>query len=126
MTTTRETEISQAFDIEGTVAPAGHGERSRESMSVVCPWAPGRMETMTVVETDAALAADPLFHLRADGHRGRIELHHWYFRPELKYSTCRPCSDAGDPSVLAPADVGCQHRIAALAGSRARVASSRG
>jgi hypothetical protein len=62
--------------------------------------------------TDAAVAADPLFHLGVGDHVGRIEVRYFYFRPEFKYFTCRACSQDGDPSVIAAEAAGCRHRTA--------------
>jgi hypothetical protein len=77
----------------------------------VCRWATIEIRDMTMVEADLALAADPLFHLDCDALLGRVDVRYWYFRPELKYLTCRACSDGGNPSAIEPEAVGCRHRI---------------
>jgi len=99
------------FDTAGTVTRAGHAERVRASVPNVCRWPTLAIRDLTMVDADTALTADPLFHVGSDGHRGRVDVRYWYFRPELKYLTCRACSDGGDPSPIAPEAVGCQHRI---------------
>jgi hypothetical protein len=69
------------------------------------------IKDLTMVDADAALAADPLFHLGPDGHVGQIEVRYWYFRPELKYLTCHACAEHGDPSDIELEAVACQHRM---------------
>ena len=102
-----QTETVDEFGVAGTVAQARHAARD------VCRWPTMAIRDMTMVAADAALAADPLFHLSSDGHRGRVDVRYWYFRPELKYLTCRACSEGGDPSAIEPEAVGCQHRMPA-------------
>jgi hypothetical protein len=116
---TRETETVDECDAAGTVGRARHAERVRESVPAACRWLPMAFRDMTMVAADAALTADPLFHLSSDGHLGRVDVRYWYFRPELKYLTCRTCSAGGDPSAIAPEAVGCQHRIPNQLNSRA-------
>jgi hypothetical protein len=106
-----ETEPVDEFGAVDTVTPARHAERVRESVPDVCRWPTMAIRDMTMVDADGALAADPLFHLSSDGHLGRVDVRYWYFRPELKYLTCRACSEGGDPSAIEPEAVGCQHRI---------------
>jgi hypothetical protein len=105
------TETVDEFSAAGTVTQARHAERVRESVPDVCRWPTMAIRDMTMVDADAALAADPLFHLSSDGHLGRVDVRYWYFRPELKYLTCRTCSEGGDPSAIEPETVRCQHRI---------------
>ena len=87
--------------------------RARNAERDVCRWSTTAIRDMTMVEADAALAVDPLFHLDCDGHLGRVDVRYWYFRPELKYLTCRLCSEGGDPSPIEPEVVGCRHRLPA-------------
>jgi hypothetical protein len=103
--TIRETETVNGFGASGIVTQARHAELN------VCRWSTMGIKDMTMAEADAALAADPLFHLNGDAHRGRVDVRYWYFRPELKYLTCRTCSEGGDPSAIEPEAVGCEHRI---------------
>jgi hypothetical protein len=100
-----KTTLETGFGAPGTVTQARHAERD------VCRWSTMAIRDMTMVEADAALAVDPLFHLDCDGPLGRVDVRYWYFRPELKYLTCRACSEGGDPSAIEPEVVGCQHRI---------------
>jgi hypothetical protein len=93
------------FSVPGTVTQARHAERD------VCRWPTMAIRDMTMAEADAALAVDPLFHLSCDGPFGRVDVRYWYFRPELKYLTCRACSEGGEPSAIELGAVGCQHRI---------------
>lgn len=109
--TTWETRMIDEFGATSTATRPPHAERVRESMPDVCRWPTMAIRDMTMVDADAALAADPLFHVGSDGHRGRVDVRYWYFRPEFKYLTCRACSDGGDPSPIVPAAVGCRHRI---------------
>jgi hypothetical protein len=100
-----KTTLETGFGAPRTVTQARHPERD------VCRWSTMAIRDMTMVEADAALAVDPLFHLDCDGPLGRVDVRYWYFRQELKYLTCRACSDGGDPSAIEPEVVGCQHRI---------------
>lgn len=114
MKTIWETETVDEVGAAGTVTQARHVER--ESVPDVCRWSKMAIRDMTMVDAAAALAADPLFHFGSDGHLGRVDVRYWYFRPELKYFTCRACSEGGDPSAIEPEAVGCQHRIRPGAG----------
>ena len=105
MQVTWETETATGFGAPGTMTPARHAE------SDVCRWIRTAIRDMTMLEAELALAADPLFHVECDGHLGRVDVRYWYFRPELKYLTCRECSEGGNPSPIGPAAVSCQHRI---------------
>lgn len=111
MKTIWETETVDEVGAAGTVTQARHVERGRESVPDVCRWSKMAIRDMTMVDADAALAADPLFHFGSDGHLGRVDVRYWYFRLELKYFTCRACSEGGDPSAIEPEAVGCEHRI---------------
>jgi hypothetical protein len=65
-------------------------------------------------DVDAALAADPLFHLCPDGKEGRVDVRYWYFHP-LNFS-CRHCSEGEGVRVVDSATVVCRHRTARRAG----------
>ena len=109
--TTWETKMSDAFGATSTATRLPHAERVRDSVPDVCRWPTMTIRDMSMVDAAAALAADPLFHVGSDHHLGRVDVRYWYFRPELKYLTCRACSDGGDPSPILPAAVSCRHRI---------------
>jgi len=100
-----ETETVTGFGAPGVVTQARPAEWD------VCRWPTVAIRDMMMVEAEAALAADPLFHLNCDSHLGRVDVRYWYFRPELKYLTCRVCSDGGNPSAIEPEAVGCRHRM---------------
>jgi hypothetical protein len=68
------------------------------------------IKEIRMADLDAALAADPLFHLCPDGHEGRVDVRYWYFHP--LNLTCRRCSEAGGICVVEPATVICCHRRA--------------
>jgi hypothetical protein len=84
---------------------------ARNAERDVCRWSATAIRDMTMAEAEAALAVDPLLHLDCGGHLGRVDVRYWYFRPELKYLTCRRCSEGGDPSAIEPEVVGCRHRM---------------
>jgi hypothetical protein len=109
--TIRETEPVDERGAPVTVAQARHAERVRASVPDVCRWPTMAIGGLTMVAADAALAAEPLFHLGPGGHLGRIEVRYWYFRPELKYLTCQACAEGGDRFVIGLEAVACQHRI---------------
>jgi hypothetical protein len=111
MTTMRETGSVDTCEAAATSLPARHAERVRPRVPEACRWPTMAIRDLTMVAAEAALAADPLVHLGPGGHRGRIELRYWYFRPELKYMTCQACADRGARSVIALEAVVCQHRI---------------
>jgi hypothetical protein len=75
-----------------------------------CRWPTLEITHLVTREVDAALAADPLFHLCPDGHHGRVEVRYWYFRP-LNFS-CWHCSEGGGVCVVEPDTVVCRHRVA--------------
>ena len=74
-----------------------------------CRWPSLAIKDMRMADLDAALAADPLFHLCPDGHRGEVEVRYWYFHP-LNFS-CRHCSEGGGLRVVDSETVGCRHRM---------------
>jgi hypothetical protein len=100
-----ETETVNGFGAPSIVTLAHHAEWD------VCRWPTMAIRDLTMVAADAALAADPLFHLGPGGHVGRIEVRYWYFRPELKYLTCQTCAEGDGRSVVELEAVACQHRI---------------
>ena len=75
-----------------------------------CRWPTMAITDLAMREVDAALAADPLFHLCPDGHQGRVEVRYWYFHP-LNFS-CWHCSEGGGVCVVEPETVVCRHRMA--------------
>ena len=75
-----------------------------------CRWPSLAITGMRMTDLDAALAADPLFHLCPDGHEGQVDVRYWYFHP-LNLS-CRHCSEGGGICVVEPATVICRHRTA--------------
>jgi hypothetical protein len=106
-------EIGRIDERGVTVTQARHAEWVRPRAPDVCRWPTMAIRDLTMVDADAALAADPLFHLGPEGHVGRVEMRYWYFRPELKYLTCRACTEDGGRSVVESEAVSCQHRIPA-------------
>jgi hypothetical protein len=83
-----------------------------------CRWPSLAIEQMRMRDLDAALAADPLFHLCPDGDEGQVDVRYWYFHP-LNLS-CRHCSEGGGICVVEPATVICRHRIARRSGQHIR------
>ena len=79
-----------------------------ETVPSPCRWPSLAITDMRMADLDAALAADPLFHLCPDGHKGRVDVRYWYFHP-LNLS-CRHCSEGGGICVVEPATVICRHR----------------
>mgnify|MGYP001565667678 CR=1 FL=1 len=82
----------------------------RETVPSPCRWPSLAIKDMRMTDLDAALAADPLFHLCPDGHEGQVDVRYWYFHP-LNLS-CRHCSEGGGICVVEPATVICRHRRA--------------
>jgi hypothetical protein len=82
----------------------------RETAPSPCRWPSLAIGDMRMTDLDAALAADPLFHLCPDGHEGQVEVRYWYFHP-LNLS-CRHCSEGGGICVVEPTTVICRHRRA--------------
>jgi hypothetical protein len=104
----------KSVDALGTAvrgAPARPADGVLETPQKMCRWPMMAIRDLTMVAADSALAADPLFHLGAGGHVGRIAVHYWYFRPELKYLTCQACAEGDGRSVVELEDVACQHGI---------------
>ena len=81
-----------------------------ETAPAPCRWLSLAIKEMPMADLDAALAADPLFHLCPDGHEGGVDVRYWYFHP-LNLS-CRHCSESGGICVVDPATVICRHRRA--------------
>jgi hypothetical protein len=84
-----------------------------EGLGVTAP-APCRWPTLAITDLamrdlEAALAADPLFHLCPDGHQGQVDVRYWYLRP-LNLA-CRHCSEGGGVCVVDPETVACRHRM---------------
>lgn len=86
----------------------------RETAPSPCRWPSLAIGDKRMADLDAALAADPLFHLCPDGHEGQVDVRYWYFHP-LNLS-CRHCSEGGGISVVEPATVICRHRKAHRSG----------
>ena len=107
----REIESMDARGAVAMVTPARRVEPVREAPQTVCRWPTMTISELTMAAADAALAADPLFHLGPGGHVGRIAVRYWYFRPELKYLTCQACAEGDGRSVVGLEEVACQHRI---------------
>ena len=110
----RETERSGEL---GTAVITREGrpfEGLREVAPSPCQWATMAIIDVAMRDVDAALAADPLFHLCPDGHEGRVDVRYWYFRP-LNLSCCH-CSEGGGACVVDPETVVCRHRMARRTG----------
>jgi hypothetical protein len=82
----------------------------RETGPSPCQWPSLAIGGLRMTDVDAALVADPLFHLCPDGHEGQVDVRYWYFHP-LNLS-CRHCSEGGGICVVEPATVICRHRRA--------------
>jgi len=85
-------------------------EDLQETAPSPCRWPTLAITGLAMRDVDAALAADPLFHLCPDGHEGRVDVRYWYFHP-LNLS-CRHCSEGGGVCVVDPETVVCRHRMA--------------
>jgi hypothetical protein len=46
-----------------------------------CRWPSLVITDRRMTDLDAALAADPLFHLCPDSHEGQVDVRYWYFHP---------------------------------------------
>lgn len=75
-----------------------------------CLWPTMAITDRAMRDVDAALAADPLFHLCPDGFQGRVEVRYWYFHP-LNFA-CWHCSEGRGVRVVEPETVVCRHRMA--------------
>jgi hypothetical protein len=75
-----------------------------------CRWPSLVITDRRMTDLDAALAADPLFHLCPDGHEGQVDVRYWYFHP--LHLSCRHCSEGGGICVVEPTSVICRHRRA--------------
>jgi len=82
----------------------------RETTHSACPWPTMAITDRAMRDVDAALAADPLFHLCPDGHAGQVDVRYWYFHP-LNLS-CRHCAEGRGVCVVEPETVVCRHRTA--------------
>jgi hypothetical protein len=85
-------------------------EGLRETVPSPCQWPTMAITDRRMNDLDAALAADPLFHLCPDGHEGQVDVRYWYFHP--LHLSCRHCSEGGGICVVDPATVICRHRRA--------------
>ena len=110
----REIERSDGLDTVVIASEAGAFEGLRETAASPCPWPTMAITDLTTRDVDAALAADPLFHLCPDGHEGRVDVRYWYFHP-LNLS-CRHCSEGGGVRVVDPKTVLCRHQTARRTG----------
>ncbi len=79
-----------------------------ETAQSPCRWPTMAITDLAMRDLEAALAADPLFHLCPDGHQGKVDVRYWYFRP-LNLS-CRHCSESCGVWVVEPKTVVCRHR----------------
>jgi len=82
----------------------------RETAPTACRWPTMAVTDLAMRDLEAALAADPLFHLCPDGHQGQVDVRYWYLRP-LNLA-CRHCSEGGGVCVVDPETVVCRHRMA--------------
>lgn len=89
-------------------------EDLQETAPAPCRWPTLAITGLAMLDADAALAADPLFHRRPDGHEGQVDVRYWYFHP-LNLS-CRHCSEGGGVRVVEPDTVVCRHRMARRTG----------
>ena len=105
----REIERSDGLDTVVIASEAGAFEGLRETAASPCPWPTMAITDRAMRDVDAALAADPLFHLCPDGYQGRVDVRYWYFHP-LNFS-CRHCSEGRGVRVVGPETVVCRHRM---------------
>ena len=85
-----------------------------ETAPAPCRWPTMAIMDFSMRDLEAALAADPLFHLCPDGHQGQVDVRYWYLRP-LNLA-CRHCSEGGGVCVVDPETVVCRHRLARRTG----------
>ncbi len=110
----RETEQSAGLGTVVIPSEARALEGLREPAPSSCQWPTIAIIDRAMRDVDAALAADPLFHLCPDGHEGRVDVRYWYFHP-LNLS-CRHCSEGRGVCVVEPETVVCRHRMARRTG----------
>ena len=110
----RETERSGGLGTAAIPREAPTFKGLRETAPSPCQWPTMAITDVAMCDADAALAADPLFHLCPDGHQGMVDVRYWYFRP-LNLS-CRHCSEGGGACVVDPETVVCRHRKARRTG----------
>jgi hypothetical protein len=110
----RETEGSGGPGTAVIPSEARPFEGLRETAPSPCRWPTMAITDLAMRDVDAALAADPLFHLCPDGQEGRVDVRYWYFHP-LNLS-CRHCSEGGGVRVVDPETVACRHRMARRTG----------
>ena len=110
----RETERSGGLGTAAIPREAPTFKGLRETAPSPCQWPTMAITAVAMCDVDAALAADPLFHLCPDGHEGMVDVRSWYFRP-LNLS-CRHCSEGGGACVVDPETVVCRHRKARRTG----------
>jgi hypothetical protein len=101
----RDNGLATAVNTPEVLTPPG----LTETAPSLCRWPSLAIGDMRMADLDAALAADPLFHLCPDGHEGQVDVRYWYFHP-LNLS-CRHCSEGGGICVVESATVMCRHRF---------------
>ena len=104
----RETERSGGLDTAVMTREERTFKGRRETAPSPCQWPTMAITNVAMRDVEAALAADPLFHLCPDGHEGKVDVRYWYFRP-LNLS-CRHCSESCGVCVVDPETVVCRHR----------------
>ena len=110
MQITHETERRGGLGTAVIPSEAGAFEGLRETAASPCPWPTMAITDRATRDVDAALAADPLYHLCSDGYQGRVDVRYWYYHP-LNFS-CRHCSEGRSVHVVEPETVVCRHRMA--------------
>jgi len=105
----RESEGSGGLATAVIPSEARRIEGREQGVPSPCQWPSLAITDWSMSDVDAAMAADPLFHLCPDGHHGRVEVRYWYFRP-LNFS-CWHCSEGGGVRVVDPETVVCRHRL---------------
>jgi hypothetical protein len=105
-----EAERSRGLGTAVIPSEASPFEGLREPTPSPCPWPTMAITDRAMRDVDAALAADPLFHLCPDGYQGKVDVRYWYFHP-LNFS-CRHCSEGRGVRVVEPEALVCRHRVA--------------
>ena len=105
----RETERSGGLATAVMTREAPTLEDLGETVPAPCRWPTMAIADLAMRDLDAALAADPLFHLCPDGHQGRVDVRYWYLRP--LHLACRHCSEGGGVRVVDPEALVCRHRM---------------